>query len=178
MLNSAVRALHECHDGLIIRRRLHTDYRSDQRRSSTAPVNNGRLSRRPFANDAGRPMMTPSPKLFATTRPSRRGGSRTSAISRARLSTEADWRLFTTLIPLRWAVYYVPFQMQTCAASSTNPNLSKLSARPLSNARWSPATVNMDHIKTHYYTATHRHLKTRPRDHPARGRCSTSHRAA
>jgi putative glutathione S-transferase len=68
--------------------------------------------------------------------------------------TEADWRLFTTLVRFD-AVYYVHFKCNLHRIAEY-PNLSRL----LSELYRLPGiahTVNMDHIKRHYYLS-HRHL--------------------
>jgi len=68
--------------------------------------------------------------------------------------TEADWRLFTTLIRFD-AVYFGHFK---CNLRRINdyPNLSNY-LRELYQVPGVAATVNMDHIKTHYY-ASHRQI--------------------
>jgi putative glutathione S-transferase len=71
--------------------------------------------------------------------------------------TEADWRLFTTLIRFD-AVYYVHFKCNLRRIVDY-PNLSNY-LRELYQEPGVAATVNMDHIKTHYY-GTHRHLNPR-----------------
>jgi putative glutathione S-transferase len=71
--------------------------------------------------------------------------------------TEADWRLFTTLIRFD-AVYYVHFKCNLRRIIDY-PNLSNY-LRDLYQVPGVAATVNMDHIKTHYY-GTHRHLNPR-----------------
>ena len=71
--------------------------------------------------------------------------------------TEADWRLFTTLIRFD-AVYYVHFKCNLRRIVDY-PNLSNY-LRELHQVPGVAATVNMDHIKTHYY-GTHRHLNPR-----------------
>jgi glutathionyl-hydroquinone reductase len=68
--------------------------------------------------------------------------------------TEADWRLFTTLIRFD-AVYYVHFKCNLRRIVDY-PNLSNY-LRELYQTPDISTTVNMDHIKTHYY-GTHRHL--------------------
>jgi len=68
--------------------------------------------------------------------------------------TEADWRLFTTLVRFD-AVYYVHFkcnQRRIAAYANLSRLLGELYAVP-----GVAATVNMDHIKRHYYMS-HRHL--------------------
>jgi len=71
--------------------------------------------------------------------------------------TEADWRLFTTLIRFD-AVYYGHFKCNLRRIVDY-PNLSNY-LRELYQVPGVAATVNMDHIKTHYY-GTHRHLNPR-----------------
>jgi len=68
--------------------------------------------------------------------------------------TEADWRLFTTLIRFD-AVYYSHFKCNQRRIIDY-PNLSNY-LRDLYQQPGIAATVNMDHIKTHYY-ASHRHV--------------------
>src|SRR5262249_2150138 len=68
--------------------------------------------------------------------------------------TEADWRLFTTLIRFD-AVYYSHFKCNLRRIIDY-PNLSNY-LRDLYQQGGVAATVNMDHIKTHYYGA-HRHI--------------------
>ena len=62
--------------------------------------------------------------------------------------TEADWRLFTTLIRFD-AVYYSHFKCNLRRISDY-PNLSYY-LRDLYQQPGVAATVNMDHIKRHYY---------------------------
>jgi putative glutathione S-transferase len=71
--------------------------------------------------------------------------------------TEADWRLFTTLIRFD-AVYYSHFKCNLRRIVDY-PNLSNY-LRELYQVQGVAATVNMDHIKTHYY-GTHRQLNPR-----------------
>lgn len=68
--------------------------------------------------------------------------------------TEADWRLFTTLIRFD-AVYYSHFKCNRQRIADY-PNLSKY-LRDLYQQDGVADTVRMDHIKHHYY-ASHRHL--------------------
>jgi len=68
--------------------------------------------------------------------------------------TEADWRLFTTLLRFD-AVYYVHFKCNLRRIAEY-PNLSRV-LRELYAVPGIPQTVNMDHIKRHYYMS-HRHL--------------------
>jgi len=68
--------------------------------------------------------------------------------------TEADWRLFTTLVRFD-AVYYVHFKCNLRRIAQY-PNLSRLLAE-LYAVPEIAQTVNMDHIKRHYYLS-HRHL--------------------
>jgi len=68
--------------------------------------------------------------------------------------TEADWRLFTTLLRFD-AVYYVHFKCNLRRIADY-PNLSRL-LRELYAVPGVAQTVNMDHIKRHYYMS-HRHL--------------------
>jgi putative glutathione S-transferase len=68
--------------------------------------------------------------------------------------TEADWRLFTTLVRFD-AVYYVHFKCNLRRIAEY-PNLSRL-LRELYGVPGVAETVNMDHIKRHYYLS-HRHL--------------------
>jgi glutathionyl-hydroquinone reductase len=62
--------------------------------------------------------------------------------------TEADWRLFTTLVRFD-AVYYSHFKCNLRRIIDY-PNLSNC-VRELYQVPGVAATVNMDHIKTHYY---------------------------
>jgi putative glutathione S-transferase len=68
--------------------------------------------------------------------------------------TEADWRLFTTLVRFD-AVYYVHFKCNLRRIAEY-PNLSRL-LRELYRVPGVAQTVNMDHIKRHYYLS-HPHL--------------------
>ena len=68
--------------------------------------------------------------------------------------TEADWRLFTTLVRFD-AVYYVHFKCNLRRIAQY-PNLSRLLSE-LYRVPGIAATVNMDHIKRHYYLS-HKHL--------------------
>ena len=63
-------------------------------------------------------------------------------------STEADWRLFTTLLRFD-AVYYGHFKCNLRRIADY-PNLSNY-LRDLYQVPGVAATVNMDHIKRHYY---------------------------
>ena len=71
--------------------------------------------------------------------------------------TEADWCLFTTLVRFD-AVYYVHFKCNLRRIADY-PNLSNY-LRDLYQGPGVAETVNMDHIKTHYY-ASHRKLNPR-----------------
>lgn len=62
--------------------------------------------------------------------------------------TEADWRLFTTLI--RFDPVYVGHFKCNLRRLVDYPNLSRLT-KTLYEHPGVPATVNMDHIKRHYY---------------------------
>lgn len=68
--------------------------------------------------------------------------------------TEADWRLFTTLVRFD-AVYYAHFKCNLRRIAEY-PNLSRF-VRALYAVSGIAATVDMDHIKRHYYIS-HRHL--------------------
>lgn len=68
--------------------------------------------------------------------------------------TEADWRLFTTLVRFD-AVYYVHFKCNLRRVAEY-AGLSRL-LRELYRVPGIAQTVNMDHIKRHYYLS-HRHL--------------------
>ena len=68
--------------------------------------------------------------------------------------TEADWRLFTTLVRFD-AVYYGHFKCNVRRIVDY-PNLSNY-LRDLYQVPGVAGTVNMDHIKTHYY-ASHRKI--------------------
>jgi len=70
------------------------------------------------------------------------------------LLTEADWRLFTTLLRFD-AVYYVHFKCNLRRIAEYL-NLSRV-LRELYQVPGIAQTVNMDHIKRHYYMS-HRHL--------------------
>ena len=71
--------------------------------------------------------------------------------------TEADWRFFTTLVRFD-AVYYVHFKCNLRRIADY-PSLSNY-LRDLYQVPGVAETVNMDHIKTHYY-ASHRKLNPR-----------------
>jgi putative glutathione S-transferase len=77
--------------------------------------------------------------------------------------TEADWRLFATLIRFD-AVYYSHFKCNLRRITDY-PNLSNY-LRDLYQQRGIAATVNMDHIKTHYYGSQ---LHVNPRGIVSRG---------
>jgi len=62
--------------------------------------------------------------------------------------TEADWRLFTTILRFD-AVYYSHFKCNLHRIAEY-PNLSNY-LRDLYSVPGVAATVNMDHIKRHYY---------------------------
>jgi putative glutathione S-transferase len=68
--------------------------------------------------------------------------------------TEADWRLFTTLVRFD-AVYYVHFKCNLRRIAQY-PNLSRLLVE-LYRTPGVAQTVDMDHIKRHYYLS-HKHL--------------------
>jgi putative glutathione S-transferase len=68
--------------------------------------------------------------------------------------TEADWRLFTTLVRFD-AVYYSHFKCNLHRIVDY-PNLGNY-LRDLYQQPGVAATVNMDHIKRHYY-GSHRHV--------------------
>ena len=68
--------------------------------------------------------------------------------------TEADWRLFTTLVRFD-AVYYTHFKCNLRRIADY-PALSRL-LRELVRVPGVAATVNIDHIKRHYFVS-HRHL--------------------
>lgn len=68
--------------------------------------------------------------------------------------TEADWRLFTTLVRFD-AVYYSHFKCNRNRIADF-PNLSNY-LRDLYQVPSVAGTVDMDHIKRHYY-ASHRHI--------------------
>ena len=71
--------------------------------------------------------------------------------------TEADWRLFATLIRFD-AVYYSHFKCNLRRIIDY-PNLANY-LRDLYQVPGIAATVNMDHIKTHYY-GSQRHVNPR-----------------
>ena len=77
-----------------------------------------------------------------------------SAISAGPSITEADWRLFTTLVRFD-AVYYGHFKCNLRRIVDY-PNLSNY-LRDLYQQPGIAATVNMDHIKRHYY-GSQRHV--------------------
>jgi putative glutathione S-transferase len=64
--------------------------------------------------------------------------------------TEADWRLFTTLVRFD-AVYYSHFKCNLRRIADY-PNLSNY-LRDLYQVPGVPETVNIDHIKRHYYAS-------------------------
>jgi putative glutathione S-transferase len=68
--------------------------------------------------------------------------------------TEADWRLFTTLVRFD-AVYFGHFKCNRNRIEDF-PNLSRF-LRTLYRVPGVAATVNMDHIKRHYYMS-HAHI--------------------
>jgi glutathionyl-hydroquinone reductase len=68
--------------------------------------------------------------------------------------TEADWRLFTTLV--RFDAVYVGHFKCNLRRIGDYPNLSHY-LRDLYQTPGIAATVNMDHIKRHYY-GSHRHI--------------------
>lgn len=68
--------------------------------------------------------------------------------------TEADWRLFPTLVRFD-AVYYVHFKCNLRRVADY-PNLSNY-VRDLYQVPGVAQTVDMDHIKRHYY-GSHRHI--------------------
>ena len=81
-------------------------------------------------------------------------GWRASATSSGADITEADWRLFTTLVRFD-AVYYSHFKCNLRRIIDY-PNLSNY-LRDLYQQAGVAATVNMDHIKRHYY-GSQRHV--------------------
>ena len=92
-------------------------------------------------------------------------GCRASAISPAPRITEADWRLFTTLVRFD-AVYYSHFKCNLRRIADY-PNLSNY-LRELYQVPGVAETVNIDHIKRHYYSSllqgqSDRHRAARPR---------------
>jgi glutathionyl-hydroquinone reductase len=64
--------------------------------------------------------------------------------------TEADWRLFTTLVRFD-AVYYSHFKCNLCRIIDY-PNLSNY-LRDLYQVPGIAGTVNLDHVKRHYYVS-------------------------
>ena len=114
-------------------------------RSSSTNVNNG-VYRAGFAStqeayeEAFR-------DLFGTL-DSWRSGCHASAISCGDAITEADWRLFTTLVRFD-AVYYGHFKCNLRRIADY-PNLSNY-LRDLYQVPGVAETVNIDHIKRHYY---------------------------
>ena len=77
-----------------------------------------------------------------------RSGCRGSAICSATGMTEADWRLFTTLV--RFDPVYVGHFKCNLRRIADYPNLSAY-LRDLYQCRGVAETVNFDHIKRHYY---------------------------
>ena len=63
--------------------------------------------------------------------------------------TEADWRLFTTL--LRFDAVYVGHFKCNIRRIADYPHLLGLSRATSTRRRASRETVNLDHIKEHYY---------------------------
>ena len=80
--------------------------------------------------------------------------SRFLVAERADAPTEADWRLFTTLVRFD-AVYHGHFKCNLKRIADY-PSLTRL-LRELAHVPGVASTVNMDHIKRHYYLS-HRHL--------------------
>ena len=103
---------------------------------------------------------------------SSKSGCRASAISPATRITEADWRLFTTLVRFD-AVYYGHFKCNLRRIADY-PNLSNY-LRDLYQVPGVAETVNMDHIKRHYYMSMPHHQSDRHR--AARARRSISRRS-
>ncbi len=85
---------------------------------------------------------------------SSKSGCRASAISSGGRSTEADWRLFTTLIRFD-AVYYSHFKCNLRRIVDY-PNLWNY-LRDLYQVPGVAETVSLDHIKRHYY-GSHRNV--------------------
>jgi putative glutathione S-transferase len=92
-------------------------------------------------------------RLFATLDTVEERLSRTRYLVGAAL-TEADWRLFTTLVRFD-AVYYVHFKCNLRRIVDY-PNLDGY-LRELYQVPGVAETVSLDHIKRHYYMS-HRHL--------------------
>lgn len=80
--------------------------------------------------------------------------SRFLVAERADAPTEADWRLFTTLVRFD-AVYHGHFKCNLKRIADY-PSLTRL-LRELARVPGVASTVNLDHIKRHYYLS-HRHL--------------------
>ena len=88
-------------------------------------------------------------------RDARAPARRTAVPASATRITEADWRLFTTLLRFD-PVYVTPLQVQP-AQDRRLPEPVRVPARALPDGRESPRPIDFDHIKRHYYL-THRAL--------------------
>ena len=139
-----LRPLHQCADRLLSARRCAARSTASTRWStrtsttaSTAPASPPR--RRPTKRRSARcsPRSTRSKQRLARQR-----------YLAGRDITEADWRLFTTLVRFD-AVYYGHFKCNLRRIVDY-PNLSNY-LRDLYQQPGIAATVNMDHIKRHYY---------------------------
>jgi hypothetical protein len=75
---------------------------------------------------------------------------RASATCHGGTITEADWRLFTTLV--RFDPVYVGHFKCNIRRIADYPNLSNYTARSLPGSR-RRRTVDLDHIKRHYYAS-------------------------
>ena len=124
--------------------------RARDRRASTtwsiANVNNG-VYRAGFATDAGG-LRGSLPRRVRDARRRSSAGCRGSAIVAGARLTEADWRLFTTLVRFD-AVYYSHFKCNLRRIVDY-PNLSNY-LRDLYQVPGVAETVSIDHIKRHYY---------------------------
>ena len=140
---------------------MRTDYyparaaRRDRRASTTtvyAERQQRRLSRR-LRHARRPPTKKPSRASFATLDRAR-GAALAPALSRRRQITEADWRLFTTLVRFD-AVYYSHFKCNLRRIVDY-PNLWNY-LRELYQVPGVAETVSLDHIKRHYY-GSHRNI--------------------
>ena len=120
-------------------------------RSTPSTTSSIRTSTTASIAPASPPCRRPTRKRSATCSPrstSSSGGCRASAISPAPRMTEADWRLFTTLIRFD-AVYFSHFKCNLRRIGDY-PNLSNY-LRDLYQVPGVAETVSIDHIKRHYY---------------------------
>ena len=144
MFNSAFDAFTNDAHRLLSGRAARRD-RRDQRPASTRPSTTA--STAPASPPRRRPTRRRSATLFATLDELERRLSRQRYLVGDRL-TEADWRLFTTLIRFD-AVYYGHFKCNLRRIVDY-PNLSNY-LRDLYQVPGVAETVSIDHIKRHYY---------------------------